>query len=132
MSFDTFAELRQLYIEDGMSEEEAEACARAESRRWHCRDCDIDTIAAGEYYTVSEELWASSGLGPEDGMLCLDCLEQRIGRPLIIEDFTGLVPDSWAECDLGSPKRRQWEKREAEDRWREPRSARFDRPSWRG
>jgi hypothetical protein len=60
-----------------------------------CCDCELDTIAHGHYYMVSAELWAESGMAPEGGMLCLDCLEGRLGRPLRREDFTAIVPRAW-------------------------------------
>jgi hypothetical protein len=68
-----------------------------ESRRpWRCIDCGVDTGAIGHYYMVSNDLWASAGMQPDGGgMLCLDCLEKRIGRPLIYDDFTAIVPDAW-------------------------------------
>ena len=62
---------------------------------FRCVDCDKDT-QGGEYYMVRDEVWAASGLGPHDGMLCLRCLEQRIRRPLTNDDFTALVPSQ--EC----------------------------------
>jgi hypothetical protein len=58
--------------------------------RFRCVDCCVDTI--GEYYMVRNELWAASGLGPNDGMLCLADLERRIGRVLTLEDFTAVCP----------------------------------------
>jgi hypothetical protein len=57
-----------------------------------CVDCREN---AG-YYMVSDELWAASGLKPHDGMLCLSCLEQRIGQPLTLDDFTAIVPSQEA------------------------------------
>ena len=48
--------------------------------------------ASGEYYSVGDDVWAASGLAPHGGMLCLACLERRIGRPLTGEDFTALWP----------------------------------------
>src|SRR5262245_42362542 len=59
-----------------------------EVRRFRCVDCGKDTI--DEYYMVADELWAASGGG--DGMLCLACLERRIGRKLALDDFTAMVP----------------------------------------
>ena len=43
-------------------------------------------------------LWAASGMSPGSGMLCLSCLEKRIGRPLRIEDFAAVLPsrEAWA------------------------------------
>jgi hypothetical protein len=63
-----------------------------------CVDCGVNTLAAdGEYYMVSDELWAAAGMGKPGGMLCLECLERRIGRPLAMEDFTAMVPsrEAW-------------------------------------
>ena len=57
---------------------------------FRCVDCGADKD--GEYYMVSDELWAASGMAPNGGMLCLACLEQRIGRRLVKEDFTALCP----------------------------------------
>jgi hypothetical protein len=57
---------------------------------WRCLDCDADLN--NEHYWVSAELWATTGLGPDGGKLCLDCLEARIARPLSIADFT-MIPE---------------------------------------
>lgn len=40
-----------------------------------------------EVFHVSEEVWQSSGLGETDGVLCVGCLEKRIGRRLRPRDF---------------------------------------------
>ena len=63
-----------------------------------CVDCDKETIGCGEYYRVSDELWTASGMSPGSGMLCLSCLEKRIGRPLSLEDFIAVLPsrEAWA------------------------------------
>jgi hypothetical protein len=53
--------------------------------RFRCVDCGEDK--PGEYYGVLEDVWAASGLGPNDGMLCLACLERRIGHLLTEADF---------------------------------------------
>jgi hypothetical protein len=57
-----------------------------------CRCVDCGEEKDGEYYTVAEEVWAASGLAPNGGMLCLACLERRIGRQLVPEDFRELRP----------------------------------------
>jgi hypothetical protein len=59
---------------------------------FHCADCGRCTSPLGQYYVVGDDLWAASGLGPHDGMLCLRCLEQRIGRALTLADFTAIMP----------------------------------------
>jgi hypothetical protein len=45
----------------------------------YCRDCAADTFI-GEWYMVRDEVWP---LGFHDGVLCIGCLEQRIGRRLV-------------------------------------------------
>jgi hypothetical protein len=64
-------------------------------RRWHCLDCGLDTIKAGHYYMVADHVWAASGLLGDGGMLCLDCLQRRLGRELVLQDFTAIVPRAW-------------------------------------
>lgn len=63
-----------------------------------CADCGVDTWAIGEVYVVQMELWARYGVGPawdsavnahERACLCIGCLEQRMGRRLTRDDFTG-------------------------------------------
>jgi|SRR6516162_9561785 hypothetical protein len=48
-----------------------------------CNDCGISTF--NEYYLVLENIWDNYGCG--DGMLCIGCLEKRIGRKLRTTDF---------------------------------------------
>jgi hypothetical protein len=58
-------------------------------RRQDRLDCGVDTSFAtgiGHYYTVHEEVWRS--VVPDGGgRLCLDCLQARLGRPLVRADF---------------------------------------------
>jgi hypothetical protein len=63
-----------------------------------CHDCGRDVDKLGHYYTVHEPLWAATGL-PKFGefYLCLDDLEQRLGRPLTVEDFRLTTKVQW-EC----------------------------------
>jgi hypothetical protein len=68
---------------------------RRRRRRFLCVDCRKDTI--DEYFMVSDELWAKSGLGPNDGMLCLSCFERRANHLLTARDFTAVFPRSWPE-----------------------------------
>ena len=52
-----------------------------------CADCGIDTLRRGaaDFYMVRTELWRRYGVAR--GLLCLACLELRLGRPLEIADF---------------------------------------------
>lgn len=49
-----------------------------------CLDCAACTLCIGEYYMVTDQVWDSVA---EDGMLCIGCLEQRLGRMLHAKDF---------------------------------------------
>lgn len=56
--------------------------------RFHCVDCDAWTITGsgiGEYYMVQHIWWRIAGGG--DGMLCVGCLERRLGFKLCATDF---------------------------------------------
>ena len=51
-----------------------------------CHDCGKDTFANDkDYYMVKDDLWKEHGVGK--GFLCIDCLEQRLGRKLELEDI---------------------------------------------
>lgn len=53
-----------------------------------CLDCGVDTDEAYyDYYMVHDRIWRETGLGMDDGQLCIECLELRIGRKLIRTDF---------------------------------------------
>jgi hypothetical protein len=55
-----------------------------------CADCGVDTsfdTGIGHYYTVRDEIWLAA-MPDHRGSLCLDCLEQRLRRPLTEADFT--------------------------------------------
>lgn len=54
-----------------------------------CRDCSIHTSSIGEYYMVTNQVWEEAGGSTEFGwgMLCIGCLEKRLGRQLVSTDF---------------------------------------------
>lgn len=56
-----------------------------------CRDCGADTEALGEFYMLRDEVWGETGMGPDEGMLCVGCVEGRLGRRLGPADFTHVV-----------------------------------------
>lgn len=69
--------------------------ARRSRRRFHCVDCRVDTGKIGEFYFIKTALWL--GVMPTiSGMLCVGCLEKRLGRRLVRGDFT--------EATINSPK----------------------------
>lgn len=50
-----------------------------------CIDCGTSTFQK-EYYMVWDRLWEKAGM--DKGMLCIDCLENRLGHRLEVHDFT--------------------------------------------
>ena len=52
-----------------------------------CVDCSINTALIDEYYMLQDEVWLATGLGLYDGMLCIGCVEIRLNRVLVPEDF---------------------------------------------
>jgi len=55
-------------------------------RKFKCQDCEIDTGKIDEYYMVINSIWQEAKM--RRGMLCIGCLEERIGRRLKSTDFT--------------------------------------------
>lgn len=50
-------------------------------------DCESNTLHDNEYYMVTDEIWKTA-CPEEKGMLCIGCLENRLGRQLTASDFT--------------------------------------------
>lgn len=70
-----------------------------------CADCQIDTLRRDtDWYMVRNHIWESAwpgsittfamyeadddGVVPFSEILCIDCLERRLGRKLTRDDFT--------------------------------------------
>jgi hypothetical protein len=56
-------------------------------------DCGVDTDKNEEYYMLHHELWYSINRQFK-GMLCLLCVERRLGRDLTSRDFLDAVINS--------------------------------------
>jgi hypothetical protein len=69
------------------------ACRHTDHEGCRCVDCERDTIELGEYYMIHDHVWPLPRRGA--GMLCIGCLERRIGRRLTPGDFT----DAPINCD---------------------------------
>ena len=73
--------------------------------RWKCKDCGKDCQKDNrDYYMIQHELWDKYGVG--DGMLCMNCIETRLGRKLTAEDIlpcflTGILNDYTKNILLG-------------------------------
>lgn len=61
------------------------------SSAWTCVDCDRSTRKLLEYYMVVDSVWAQVG---SPNMLCIGCLERRLGRPLTQSDMLS-APVNW-------------------------------------
>ena len=55
---------------------------------FECVDCRGDTRE--EYYMVHDTIWAEADMEPFGGMLCIGCLELRLGYRLHAKDFPKL------------------------------------------
>ena len=51
-----------------------------------CLDCPVDTGKIHEHYFIQTDTWMSV-VGSKIGMLCVACLENRLGRQLNRADF---------------------------------------------
>lgn len=51
-----------------------------------CRDCGVNTSHVEEYYMLTPEVWKEA-VPDLIGMLCINCVELRLGRQLWPEDF---------------------------------------------
>jgi hypothetical protein len=59
-----------------------------EKAKFDCVDCGVNTYEIDEYYMVTNDIWDNEAkMKPRGGMLCIDCLEKRIGRKLNSGDF---------------------------------------------
>lgn len=70
---------------------------------FYCIDCHFDTLDGGEYYMVHNLIWLNAGMELDGGMLCIGCLERRLGFPLTPGCFTDYpvnMPDNgWHKSD---------------------------------
>ncbi len=64
--------------------------ARRSRRKFLCVDCSVDTGKLGEFYFLKTPLWLSVMPGG-NGMLCVGCLENRLGRRLTPSDFASNI-----------------------------------------
>ena len=54
-----------------------------------CADCGVNTLFENEYYMIHNHLWKKVSNNRKGlGMLCIGCVEARLGRLLNFYDFT--------------------------------------------
>lgn len=62
-------------------------------KKWICLDCKQDTGRMNEHYFIETATWLSV-VDSTVGMLCIGCLEARLGRKLLPSDFPGVTINS--------------------------------------
>lgn len=63
-----------------------------------CGDCGIDTTPQGErceYYMVKNSIWKEAQKQGKVDFLCIGCLENRLGRQLVSDDFADVMLNYW-------------------------------------
>jgi len=66
--------------------------AAAKFKRFICIDCGENTHIIGEYYMLKNSIWHQIIRIKERGkMLCIGCVENRLGKKLCKNDF---LPDA--------------------------------------
>jgi hypothetical protein len=66
-----------------------------------CRDCGVDVFDPNEYYMLLDSVWAQTGVEFLGGMLCVGCVEARLGRRLEPGDFSA-APINWPRPGLSA------------------------------
>lgn len=64
-----------------------------------CFDCGVDILEINENYMVTNSRWTSAGMKTYGGMLCIQCLETRLGKKLTSVNFTD-CPLNWRNICL--------------------------------
>ena len=66
-----------------------------ECKGFECLYCGVNTMHNNEYYMLNDDLWlevtASAGTNGE-GMACIGCVEEQLGRRLTRKDFNLRAP----------------------------------------
>lgn len=65
------------------------ACKCGVTMNFNCMDCKQCTSCMNEYYMVQTEVWEQAiPKSKRRKLICLGCLEKRLGRELTRADFT--------------------------------------------
>jgi hypothetical protein len=73
--------------------------------RFMCQDCGHDCREMGELYMVYHDVWEKALRHSTAQMLCVGCIEQRLGYTLNNSDFMKACPQNmdWGSHGLGKP-----------------------------
>jgi hypothetical protein len=76
------------YVYEEACPDEFPGC-QGECSGFSCMDCSGNTLHLNEFYMVHDHVWDSVISKAETrGMICIGCLELRLGRLLNAADFT--------------------------------------------
>ncbi len=64
---------------------------RYESENTKCACCGEDTQKIGEYFDVKDAIWQEAGKQFAKKILCVGCLEEKLGRALVPDDFSNAL-----------------------------------------
>ena len=56
-----------------------------------CADCRCDILSKGHYVVLTDRVWRQAKPVSPAGMLCLDCIIDRLGRRLVPSDFADVT-----------------------------------------
>lgn len=72
----------------------------------HCEDCQIETSGKKDWqwYMVLNKVWAEATRTRPVYILCIPCLEARLGRPLTPDDFRDVLLNYMAATSNTSTK----------------------------
>jgi hypothetical protein len=73
-----------------------------DAKMFACIGCGVHTGKEGEYYLIREPVWLAAN-PKRDGMMCIGCVEEHIGRKLEHSDFT-FCPLNLRACFTGSER----------------------------
>ena len=62
-------------------------CNTLDMMIFKCMDCNVCTDCSREYYMVTDEVWARAN-PKRAGMLCIGCIEARLGQLLTSAEFS--------------------------------------------
>lgn len=104
-------------------EGEAEKGTPPEEEDFKCEDCSADTIEIHEYYMVHDAVWnAVVPAAQKHIFLCVGCLETRLGRRLVPDDFPDVPLNYFKDKSLRLTNRLGPWFREFDGPYRDPRA----------
>lgn len=68
----------------------------------NCHDCGVSTFDINEYYMLDDAVWKLCIPEKQTAMLCISCVEKRLGRELATEDFS-ICPLNDHPADVSFP-----------------------------